>query len=312
MSSFNLTGQKLHNAADAEAETVLLVLSVTADAVLLFQEEGYRGNSYFYHTGPNSHAYHVNVETEKRIYFRCVFYDKLKCWGRAILEIGGGYRQSSNHNHPPDPDFVAQRHFRQNVVNRVREGRYVGFAEILESERRNRRYSRRVRRIMTMRKLRNPMYRARIESFPPVPESLRDLTRLLLRDEWREKISCTVDKDDNLYCGSTTATDNSHHVAFISARMRRFASRISILQSDGTFRARPQVPHSAQVFVLVTPWRNVCIPIGWILMERRTIPAYRAVFQLLKEVCPDLNPSMPKYKAACGTFAGLLSRKPIN
>jgi len=87
-----------------------------------------------------------------------------------------------------------------------------------------------------MRRLRNPMYRARMDSFPPCPQTLEDLSRLLLQEQWRNKISCTVDKDDNLYCGSTTASDGSHSVAFISERMRRFTSSVDILQSDGTFR----------------------------------------------------------------------------
>jgi len=46
---------------------------------------------------------------------------------------------SNDHNHPPDSDFVSRRHFRENVIDQVREGRYVSFQEILDSERRNRR-----------------------------------------------------------------------------------------------------------------------------------------------------------------------------
>ena len=118
------------------------------------------------------------------------------------------------------------------------------------------RYSRRVRSRMTIRRLRNSMYRARMSSYPqPGHQTLRELTQLLLQQQWR-KISSTVDGGENLYAGSITAVDGSHHVAFMSPRMRNFSSRITVLQSDGTFHDRPNVPPSSQVFVLVTPWRN--------------------------------------------------------
>jgi hypothetical protein len=32
------------------------------------------------------------------------------------------------------------------------------------------------------------------------------------------------------------------------------------------------------------------IPLGWALMERRTLSAYKALFSLLKQVCPNFNP----------------------
>ena len=115
------------------------------------------------------------------------------------------------------------------------------------------RYSRRVRSRMTLRKLRTPMYFARMKSYPPIPNTLTDLTRILLQNR---RISETVDGDENLYAGSITATDGSHHVAFISPRMIQFLGKVKIVQGDGTFRARPALPHSSQCFVLVSTWRN--------------------------------------------------------
>ena len=108
---------------------------------------------------------------------------------------------------------------------------------------------------MTMRRLRTSVNQRRNKSYPNIPLTLRDLTRLLLQKKYRN-ISRTVDGDDNLYAGSTTATDGSHHVAFISQRMLEFMSDIKVIQSDGTFRARPAVPKSSQCFVLVTSWRD--------------------------------------------------------
>lgn len=106
---------------------------------------------------------------------------------------------------------------------------------------------------MTLRRLRTPMYQARMRAYPPIPYTLQDLTRLLLHNP---NISETVDGEDNMYAGSVTAADGSHHVAFISRRMLHYMGRLKCIQGDGTFRARPAVPPSCQCFVLVTTLKN--------------------------------------------------------
>ena len=116
-----------------------MLLSLIGDAVRLIRENGFRGNSYYYHLGDGSHAYHYNLETATSIYFRCVMYDKLRCSGRAIYRIGGTFRHSKPHNHPPDPDFVGQRHFRENVLERCGDAQYVGYQDIVDEARRDQR-----------------------------------------------------------------------------------------------------------------------------------------------------------------------------
>lgn len=115
------------------------------------------------------------------------------------------------------------------------------------------RYSRRVRARMNLRRLHASMSRRRINRYPGIPDTLRDLTRELLGNAG---ISKTVDDLENLYAGSITAADGSHHVAFFSPRMLRFLGNLKLIQADGTFRARPALPPSRQCFVLVTTWRH--------------------------------------------------------
>jgi len=145
---------------------------------------------------------------------------------------------------------------------------------------------------MTMRRLRNSMYKARMDSYPQIPDTLSEATQLLLQRRW-SKISSSVDGDDNLYAGSVTAMDGSHNILFMSRRMREFAGRISILQSDGTFRARPIVPPTSQVFVLVTPWRNAVsdenfmkVNIQWLKFQRKLkIHSFTTLAQTLQNSC---------------------------
>jgi len=106
---------------------------------------------------------------------------------------------------------------------------------------------------MTLRRLRISMYKTRMKKYPNLPYTMRELTRSLLQ---HPNVSQTIDETENLYAGSVTATDGSHHVALFSPRMLQFMSRIKVIHSDGTFGSRPALPASSQLFVLVTTWRN--------------------------------------------------------
>jgi len=106
----------------------------------LIRERGFREETFFYHLGDGGYAYHYNVETATSIYFKCATYSRTRCSGRAVLYIGGEFRETKPHTHPPDPDFVGMRHFRQNVLDAVENNpRYVSYADIVDEARRDRR-----------------------------------------------------------------------------------------------------------------------------------------------------------------------------
>lgn len=122
------------------------------------------------------------------------------------------------------------------------------------------RYSRNVRRRMNVRRLRTSMYRARSRTFPPVPQTLLELTQVLLQNP---RVSVTVDGEQNMYAGSITADDGSHHVVFVSQRMLDFMGQCKLLQGDGTFKSRPATPESAQCFNIVTTYKDgVSVPLS--------------------------------------------------
>ncbi|KAK3926312.1 Alpha-galactosidase A, partial [Frankliniella fusca] len=263
-------------------------LVLLCDAVCLMREKGFKAGSYFYHDGTDF-AYHFNTHSQTSIYFKCVFYDA-GCHGRAILKLGGNFRHSKAHNHPPDPFFVQERQFRTSLLAKVRESKWVKFKDILELERFNKRYHPKVSSRMTLRRLRTTMQNERTKSHPKIPQTLEKLTDILVDPQYRW-LTASVDKRDNIYAGSVNAVDGTHCVLFMSERMLDFCGRITLIQSDGTFKSRPAVPASAQVFSLVTTWKNFIIPIGWVLMGRRSRPAYDAVLELLKTLNPEICPS---------------------
>lgn len=110
-----------------------------------------------------------------------------------------------------------------------------------------------MRQKMTLSKLRKSMYKVRNKRFPGIPHTLRELTQTLLD---HPEISKTTDGLENMYCGSITATDGSHHVGFLSPRMANLLGNLKIIQGDGTFKSRPAVPDSSQCFVIVTTLHN--------------------------------------------------------
>lgn len=270
---------------------LLIILTLLADAlkaIHLICENGFRAGSHYYHLGDQSYAYHASYDSPKAIYFKCVLYAR-GCRGRAIYKETGSFKVTQHHNHAPDPDFVGERHFRENLLNRIGEGRQFTYQDVVDQFRSDQRYSRRVRCRMTLGRLRSSMYKKRMERFPNIPHNLRDLTRILLE---KKHVSETIDGTENLYAGSITAQDGSHHVAFFSPRMLNFMSKVKIIQGDGTFHSRPALPVSSQVFVLVTTWDNCVVPLGWFLMEKRSRAAYNAIFHLLRHICPNLNPTV--------------------
>lgn len=89
--------------------------------------------------GDGSHAYHYQLETATSIYFKCVFAHKLHCHGRAIFRLGGSFVHKGEHNHPPDQDFVGERHFRANVLREIDGARIVNFKAIVDEAKRDRR-----------------------------------------------------------------------------------------------------------------------------------------------------------------------------
>jgi len=107
---------------------------------------------------------------------------------------------------------------------------------------------------MNLKRLGSSMARRRGKRYPKIPDTLLDLTRSLLDNA---DVAKTVDEEENLYAGSVTASDGSHHLAFFSPRMLKYLGNLKLIQGDGTFKARPSVPASRQCFVIVTTWSNV-------------------------------------------------------
>lgn len=171
---------------------------------------------------------------------------------------------------------------RRRILTRCRSLEFVSFRRILVEE--SRRYPVALQIRLRLSKLRPSMQRARYSMFPPPPQNLQELTEILQDPRYRV-VTATHDGEDNLYAGSVTAGDDSHHVIFMSRRMAGVLRQLDYLFADGTFKVLPAIDdldEASQVLAFVGNWDHTVIPLGWVLMERRTTLAYEAVLRTIR------------------------------
>jgi len=234
------------------------------------REDGKQEGSSFYHIG-DGYYYHFHRETGSTIYFRC---GKSSCWGRAIFKLGHRLQHTQPHNHAPDVLYTEVLAHRRAVLNASRSMTYVSFSEIIRAEKRRsgtitlnyiqcvfvflysylicvdifycRVLNPEVSSMLTLRRLRSAMQRARSDIFPPIPENLAGLSLVLEDPQWRN-IASTPDFHDSIYLGSIVAVDYSHSVVFMSSRCLNLLSTAAIVFADGTFFITPSVDGCYQV-----------------------------------------------------------------
>lgn len=262
-----------------------------------YVETGQRRGSRIFHSGDGFYYRADNCpERFSTVYLRCIGRYRQRCFGRAILTVDNELVPTAQHCHPPDPNYAMELQLRHNILERCRARGYHPYRLILQEERAA--FPLEVRARITMPRIRTSMRNARMERYPNIPATLLDLGDLL-RDPQYESICSTIDGNDNIFGNQVTATDGSVSIIFASDRMLRFMARVRIIFCDGTF-CNPSLPETSQVFNILTSWGWQIIPLVTCLMERRTIPAYQAIFQELKTLSPEFRPerSMTDYELA--------------
>ncbi|XP_034247294.1 uncharacterized protein LOC117649035 [Thrips palmi] len=239
---------------------------------------GTQPRSWLYHVGDGWH-YRRNVFKKGTMYLKCV---KKQCSGRALCDRWRGFLHTGHHNHRRDRFYPLYLELRRRILQRCRSLEFVSFRRILVQESRG--YPVQVQLRLRLSKIRPAMQRARSRMYPPPPATLQELTGIL-QDPRYQVISATNDARDSLYAGSVTAADGSHHIIFMSRRMALVAQSLNILFADGTFKVLPaieQLDLASQVFSIVGNWDHTVIPLGWVLMQRRTTAAYEAVLRTIR------------------------------
>lgn len=220
-----------------------------------------KDNTYFYHLDDGFY-YHRSSARNGTIYYKCIKYER-GCRARAVYSPNYGFEEterSPGHDHERDPLYPDEVALRRAVLERCKLLEYISFRDIIDEEGAwyvcihfinfnftvmflfiillCYRFDIEVSSRVTLGRMRNSMRTARLQKYPDPPTSLRHLSRILNDDRFRI-VTQTDDGQDNIYGGSVTARDGSHHILFVSKRMLNILRTSRILHGDGTVKVVP-------------------------------------------------------------------------
>ena len=119
-----------------------------------------------------------------------------------------------------------------------------------------RRISRQAAGRMNLVKLRTSMRRARLESLPTLPTTMKGLAKILSARE-TQNLTLSLDGKDRLYAGKCgSASRRTFSILFASKRMLKMMQNVKIVFSDATFKPCPRNRKVHQVWSICTVRRN--------------------------------------------------------
>ncbi|KAE8740311.1 hypothetical protein FOCC_FOCC014185 [Frankliniella occidentalis] len=142
----------------------------------------------------------------------------------------------------------------------------------------------------TIARMHAPLYRARSEAFPRIPNTLLHLGILLGLPNLRG-VSRTMDNRDIIF--RAVIGDPEHGtvcVIFVSARMLRFLQTRKNLHVNATFKKCSRKPRMRQMLNIVTNFGGTIIGMVRVLMQSKSEAAYLTLFSYIKTLCPLLKP----------------------
>nr|XP_018908557.1 PREDICTED: uncharacterized protein LOC109038075 [Bemisia tabaci] len=130
------------------------------------------------------------------------------------------------------------------------------------------------------------MWRHRRMGTPPTPDDFKELDQYIKLNLKRYGL---VDKK-KVYVG---LEGTGRHSCIVYANRMLLNEKVpDEVHIDGTFKARPAKPASAQLFTILGMYHGVAIPIAFALMRGRKKQAYANVFESLKREFPCFEPSV--------------------
>lgn len=147
--------------------------------------------------------------------------------------------------------------------------------------------------VLPYKAIRPAMLRARLQSYPPMPNTLRGLFQVLTLPQ-NQDITSTRDAADNILASSAGhSRDRSRCIIFMSERQKRYARRVTKVFVDATYDPIPAslLPDCKQVLNFSATWRNHTLPLARVLMQGKDAVAQVAVLEELRRLVPAFNPA---------------------
>ncbi|KAK3909600.1 Methionine aminopeptidase 2 [Frankliniella fusca] len=146
-------------------------------------------------------------------------------------------------------------------------------------------------RRFTNQRMDTAMCNARRNNTTQVPNTLIQLGILLDQPDMRT-VCRTVDGQDYIFQGiSGRIQDNSVSLVFASERMITFLQSCDYLHINVSVVGKLRKPYCCQIFNVLTKYGSAVIPIVRVLMRERTEAAYMALFNHLRALAPNLQPT---------------------
>ncbi|XP_067209981.1 uncharacterized protein [Linepithema humile] len=205
----------------------------------------------------------------------------------------GTYILKSPHNHPADETIQQQIEIKQEILQMFRET------------------SMKPKEIFDTVCRRNPVAAAKI-SYPVVRS-------LLNREQKRRKLELpqTITEFDlilsnyqpvqHIFKGTVTSDEGYKAVIFTSDVLLNTLVTATEIYIDGTFSVIPREPSFAQLYTIHARYMDMGIAVLFVLCEKRTMGLYNAIWQKVKELCPNalqqVELVMSDYERAAMTIA---------
>lgn len=247
---------------------------------------GLRAGSIRFSVG-DGFFFHRQRVAAGRAYLRCVLSrSNPPCPVRAVMNNDGSNFVVVNgaHNHDPDPLHDQVQRLRDSLMDACRARPNVRVDVIYHEVCRN--VHRDVSARVSLLSIRPSMVRAQSEHRPIIPHSFEELNETM---EANLELRQTLDGEELLYRGAAGVQPH-RSLIFMSDRVVLGIGALSHVFGDATFYSRPNSPASAQLFTLVTMRDNHVIPLMHALMESRTEQAYRDLFNLFRQLAPNVDP----------------------
>ncbi|KAK3922726.1 30S ribosomal protein S15 [Frankliniella fusca] len=234
---------------------------------VLLKLDGQSPGSVINHSG-NGFYYHLTNNREDRTYayLRCIHVKRkyAPCPGTAstILEQDIIFHKRG-HSHDPEVYYPLVKSLRKDIFQRVKNGDQTSFQEIIQEE--GLKYPIEVRALVSYGSIISSLNNMRSNLRPSTPRSLGVLGACLLEPEYAHLTKCEGSQE-SLFAGICgTMPSGTLSLVFVSPAMKEFMQT-----------------------------RTLAIVMARAIMLRRTEEAYGVLFDYLKALMPNFNPTAIK------------------
>lgn len=236
----------------------------------------------------DGYAYHIQVKTGTKRYWRCQLYSTNGCTARLITEFADQQveyvKETGEHNHSPSPTNYARYEAIQKIKKRAAFGEDKPSSIITQSQ--SSLSSQEQASLPSASAQRQTIYRVRKSTNPNVIPEPKSLADFLFTPEL-----ATSSTGENCLI-SDSRIDSKDRVIILGTKMSvEYLEKSQIILMDGTFYTAPSLFYQVYTIFGLAGVGNSrrAFPLVFSLMTSKTVNVYRKMIQDLKSYCVKLD-----------------------